>query len=190
MFIVGIDVGINGGIAAMSGEAGVECIQATPMPIVEGTPKKGALRGTKSKIDIKGVLKWITEVRAAYVLHPGNPVVTLEIQHPMSKQGVTSMFHLGESYGMLEALPQVLGWSLLQVQPKQWKNAILCGTTKDKSAAIQWCLARYPTLDLNVGIRKVIHHDGMADAVCIAQYGWNEIMKSRRQDDHGTATNA
>jgi len=152
------------------------------MPIIEGTPKKGSQKGSKSKIDIVGVLRWIQMASVTAGVPQNTCTVILEIQHPMAKQGVTSMFHLGESYGMLEALPQVMGWNLVQVQPKRWKNEILAGTTKDKTAAIQWCLGRYPQLDLNVGIRKVIHHDGMADAACIAQYGWQELTKQGGQD--------
>ena len=153
------------------------------MPIIEGTPAKGSQKGSKSKIDIVGVRDWILMSSVGMCLESGKIVIALEIQHPMAKQGVTSMFHLGESYGMLEALPQIMGWSLIQVQPQRWKKEILAGTTKDKTAAIQWCLARYPALDLNVGIRKVIHHDGMADAACIAQYGWQELTKQGGQ--HG-----
>ena len=159
------------------------------MPIIQGTPKKGSQRGSKSKIDIVGVRRWIQDVMT--IARPDDsPVVILEIQHPMAKQGVTSMFHLGESYGMLEALPQVMGWGLVQVQPQRWKGEILAGTTKDKTAAIQWCLGRYPGLDLNVGVRKVINHDGMADAACIAQYGWQELTRQGQQDVQNSTPDA
>ena len=178
MIVVGIDVGISGGLASLTGDSHSPTATVIPMPIIEGTPAKGSKAGSKSMIDILGVKKWIEGLSDGSGVSTG-PIVALEIQHPMSKQGVTSMFNLGRSYESLRTLALVMGWRLILVQPQRWKNEILNGTTKDKSAAIQWSMARYPQVDLNVGVRKVIYHDGMADALCIAQYGLQEINKSQ-----------
>ena len=167
MLTIGIDVGIGGALAAISDRVKL----AVPMPIFEGT--KG---GSPSKIDIVGVKRWIESAWQAHMLAGGTheyPTVVVEIQRAMPKQGVTSMFHLGESYGLLQGLALAMGWPLKLVQPKAWKKGILEGTAKDKTAAIEYVRAKYPTIDLNVGVRKVIYHDGMADAVCIAVYGSN-----------------
>lgn len=162
MFVVGVDVGIGGGLAVLSDKL----TRSTPMPIFKGVE-------SASKIDIVGVKKWIEDAVVAYVMAGGGnviPTVVIEIQRPMPKQGVTSMFHLGESFGLLQALPLTMGWPLRLVQPKSWKNVVLEGTAKDKTAAIEYVRAKYPNIDINVGVRKVIYHDGMADAVCIADY--------------------
>lgn len=167
MMTIGIDVGIGGGLAALSDKIQM----AAPMPIFEGT--KG---GSPSKIDIMGVKYWVENAIKAHQMSGGAPVVpvfVIEIQRAMPKQGVTSMFHLGESYGLLQGLPLALGWPLKLVQPKAWKAVVLNGTPKDKTAAIEFVRAKFPKIDLNVGVRKVIYHDGMADAVCIADYGAN-----------------
>ena len=167
MLAIGVDVGIGGGLAALSDKVK----QAIPMPIFEGT--KG---GSPSKIDIVGVMKWIQSMELAHRMAGGSPclpTVVIEIQRAMPKQGVTSMFHLGESYGLLQGMPLALGWPVKLVQPKAWKAVVLAGTAKDKTAAIEFARSKYPDIDLNVGVRKVIYHDGMADAVCIADYGAN-----------------
>ena len=57
------------------------------------------------------------------------------------------------------------------VTPQAWKAAILAGTPKDKTAAIQHVDRVYPSLNIDVGTKKVIYHDGVADAVCLAEYG-------------------
>lgn len=169
IIVVGVDVGINGGLVAMSED---RTVVGTVMPIIQGCAK-----GTKSKIAIQEVSKWI-DLAKQQLDKAGScsVVVCIEAQRPMPGQGVTSMFHLGESFGLLQAIPLLRGWRLTVVQPQRWKKGILEGTAKDKAAAIQWCLANHPTLDLNVGIRKVIHHDGMADACCIAQYCMNQEL--------------
>lgn len=103
-------------------------------------------------------------------------IIGIETQQAMPKQGVNSMFHLGETYGMIEAILILSGLPFIRINPKTWKKEILAGTNKDKFAAINYVRCRYPDLDLNVGIRKIIYHDGMADAVCIAEYTYrNEL---------------
>lgn len=162
MFVVGIDVGIGGGLAVLSDRLKA----ATEMPIFKGVE-------SASKIDAVGVRKWIEDNYRAYVAAGGPPcipTVVIEIQRAMPKQGVTSMFHLGESFGLLQGVPLMMNWTTRLVQPKSWKNVVLEGTAKDKTAAIEYVRAKYPDLNLNVGVRKIIYHDGMADAVCIADY--------------------
>lgn len=162
MLVIGIDVGIGGGLAALSEKVAA----ATQMPIFKGDE-------SASKIDIVGVKKWINDMYQAHTLAGGlpcTPTVVIEIQQAMPKQGVTSMFHLGESFGLLQGVPLIMGWPLRLVRPKSWKNVVLEGTLKDKTAAIEYVRAKYPQIDINVGVRKIIYHDGMADAVCIADY--------------------
>lgn len=162
MFVAGIDVGIGGGLSVLSDKIKA----AIPMPIFKGVE-------SASKIDVVSVKQWIQRMYDAHVAAGGmqcTPTVVIEVQRPMPKQGVTSMFHLGESYGLLQGVAIISGWPMRLVQPKSWKNVVLEGTAKDKTAAIEFVRAKYPGIELNVGVRKVIYHDGMADAVCIADY--------------------
>lgn len=170
---IGIDIGVAGGLACIANNYA----RVIEMPIFKGT--KG---GSKSKTDIVGVNNWISDrimdvtkvsgyqEKGHDILH-GEICVTMEAVHAMPGQGVTSMFHFGESYGMLQAMALINGWKLNLVTPQAWKKDILAGTPKDKTAAVQHVRAMYPALDLNVGKKKVIYHDGMADAVCLAEYG-------------------
>lgn len=166
MLVFGIDVGIGGGLAAI----GNKVRKAIQMPIFEGTAG-----GTKSKIDVLGVRDWINRA-VLEETPPGSvapiPYVALEIQGAMPGQGVVSMFHLGESYGLLQATIIMAGWNLYQVRPQAWKKVVLAGTQKDKTAAIEYVRTTHPEIDINVGVRKIIYHDGMADAICIADYQW------------------
>lgn len=170
MLSIGIDIGVAGGVAAISAVS-QSVIQ---MPIFEGTAG-----GSKSKTDIVAVRDWILSQWRLYrqtLADRGMPddatiCVTLESVHAMPGQGVTSMFNFGMGFGMLQAMALCEGWRLQLVTPQAWKGSILAGTPKDKTAAIEHVRATFPALDLNVGVRKIKYHDGMADAVCLAEYG-------------------
>ena len=60
-----------------------------------------------------------------------------------------------------------------QVLPTTWKKAILAGTLKDKNAAIAHAHKRYPTF-----ASVVKKHDGMADAICIGEYGVRVLLSN------------
>ena len=47
---------------------------------------------------------------------------------------------------------------------------VLLGLTHDKAGAVQFCTARWPQTDL-VLPRCRVPHDGIADALCLAEYG-------------------
>jgi hypothetical protein len=136
--------------------------------------KKGK-RGTASRIDGGGVRDWIEHTIALSGEERHNCVMAVERQQAFSKQGVVSTFHLGESYGILQGLAIALRIPLIKPGPKLWKKVVLANTLMDKSAAIAYVRERYPDIDMNVGVRKVIYHDGMADAMCIADWAYRQL---------------
>jgi len=150
------------------------------MPIIPGTPSgvKGK-RGSPSRLDGQAIRSWIIAAIEQYELPKSdtmyqaikNCVICIEKQQAMPKQGIVSTFHLGESYGILQGIASGLQIPCMLVGPKQWKKVVLENTMMDKTAAINYVRNRYPSIDMNVGKRKEIFHDGMADAVCIADYG-------------------
>lgn len=142
---VGIDPGKSGGIALIP-QCGCSC-KAFIMPLKDGV------------IDIQAIDKQVFSITLAVI----------ENVHAFPGQGVVSTFTFGKMYGML------LGWLEMRyakyvvVDPRKWKNRILDGTTKDKEAAISYAKETYPDVDLTPG-RIRTPHDGIADAVCMAEY--------------------
>lgn len=152
--IVGIDPGKGGGLAYI----GTEIVGAGAMPM----PLVGK--------DIDGH-------ELAMVLHNWKPdMVIVERVHAMPGQGVTSMFTFGMGYGRLLGILEALGIPYRLVTPQAWKKTVLAGTTKDKSAAVQFCRRAFPGVSLTPG-RKRVPHDGMADALCLAEYGRQLMAK-------------
>ena len=151
--IIGIDPGQSGGISyiAPTGGAG-----GRPMPL------------TGKEIDGHGVAAMLRELCPS--------VVIIEKVHAMPKQGVSSTFKFGMGYGLVIGVCEALGIPYRLVTPQAWKKVVLAGTTKDKDAAVSFVRRAYPGVDLTPG-KKRVAHDGIADAVCIAEYGRQLMAK-------------
>jgi crossover junction endodeoxyribonuclease RuvC len=143
---IGIDPGLKGGLAYITNQT----IKAMPMPIAG------------NELDTKTIIHFLTEEEF--------PVVCIEAVHSMPGQGVSSTFKFGFGTGMLHGIVRALGLPLITVAPQTWKKAILAGTDKSKEAAIDYCMRKYPTLNLYPTERSKKMSDGMAEAVCIAEY--------------------
>jgi crossover junction endodeoxyribonuclease RuvC len=98
-------------------------------------------------------------------------LVVVEQVHAMRDQGVASVFSFGFMAGCIEGAVTALGIALEKVTPQGWKKAILSGTAKDKQAAIDYCRRRWPATSLLATPRCRTPHDGIADALVLAEFG-------------------
>ena len=82
---------------------------------------------------------------------------------------------IGENYGRITAVLDLLRIPTKEVTSPVWKKALFPGkkTYKDKKISIEKCLEEGYTLP-TLRPRGKILHDGIADAICIALYGWND----------------
>lgn len=152
MIYVGIDPGLHGGLAALTLTGRVW--QTVVMPVAAGEIDAGRLGDILSE--------WVTQY--------GTLTVTLEKVGAMPGQGVTSMFKFGTGWGMVRGVCAGHAWPVTLVPPTVWKKAVLVGLPHDKDGAVQFCRSRWPTVDLvQRGCRRP--HDGIADALCLAEYG-------------------
>jgi hypothetical protein len=159
--IVGIDPGLNGGVAWITEDGGFE---AYPTPVMK--------IGSKS-------FYWAANMPhrfRAYMEDGYDVTAYLEKAQAMPKQGVSSTFRTGEGFGLWQGILSALGISLIIVTPQRWQKKVLAGlqgSTKDRSAIAATRL--FPDVSFVAeGCRKI--HDGMTDAACIARYGWLEEM--------------
>jgi crossover junction endodeoxyribonuclease RuvC len=161
--ICGIDPGLSGGLACLD-QAG-HLIGLEVMPIVKGG-RRGC-NGGKAELYLPGVTGlWI----GWGVTH-----VFLERVGPMKGWGASSAWRFGAGWGMLQGLAAGMGLSLVLVTPQRWQAAILGGTSQDKTQAIVEALRRWPTANLRPG-RRTKPHDGLADALCLAEFGRQQLV--------------
>ena len=91
----------------------------------------------------------------------------------MPKQGVASSFKFGDGFGSLKGLCVGLGLPFILVTPQRWKKMILAGYDwkGNKDMSIVWVKQRYPHISLRPTERSRVDSHGLADAVCLAEYG-------------------
>ena len=152
---VGIDPGLHGGLALLDAEG--DAIGVAPMPLAA------------KEIDPVAVRDWILQQRRGLAAFVG--CVAIEKVHSMPKQGGASTFRFGYGLGLVVGAVAIAGWRYEMVPPPRWKKAILRDTDRSKEAAIAYCQRRWPSTSL-VLPRCRKPHDGIADALCLAEYGW------------------
>ena len=146
MNIIGIDPGQKGGVAFISDDSA----EAIPMPMAG------------KEVDGRALAAWIGLRKPT--------LVVVEKVGAMPGQGVTSMFTFGRNFGVLLGVIEALGYPYKLVTPQAWKKIVLAGTSRDKTAASEHVHQMYPDVELSPGKMRTAH-DGMADAVCLAEYG-------------------
>lgn len=147
MNIAGIDPGHKGAIA----------LQVDGSTIVRAMPMTGGA------LDLPEIARVLGE--------PCLAMAIIEKAQAMPKQGVTSMFTYGVGFGALLGILAALGVRVELVPPGTWKKSVLAGTDRDKDAAIAYCRRAFPSISLLETPRCTKPHDGMADALCILEYG-------------------
>jgi crossover junction endodeoxyribonuclease RuvC len=88
------------------------------------------------------------------------------------RQGVSAAFNYGTGYGKLLGMLETMGFSHELVRPQQWQKVMIPGSKKGQSKKDALIKARqlFPQETfIQKGCR--VPHDGIIDAVLIAEYG-------------------
>ena len=104
-------------------------------------------------------------------------VCTIEKVGARPAQGVTSMFHFGENYGWIQGVLDANGIRYTAVAPQTWKKAL--GVTADKQTSIAECKRLFPDTNL-VPPKCRTEHDGIAEALLLAEYGRRQFYGKKR----------
>lgn len=156
---LGIDPGFSGAIAALY-EDHVDVLCMPLMPALSG---KG-----KNEIDVVAIKEWIQ--KQGFI-----KLATIELVHSMPRQGTTSSFHFGQTFGTLIGIIRTLGIPLAGVSPQKWKKTLFGKSTSDKQVSIDYIRKNYPDVNLLRTPKCTKPHDGIAEAICLAEYGKKTI---------------
>ena len=110
-------------------------------------------------------LKFVNEMR---IMDMKKTVACLEHVHAMPGQGVTSMFTFGENFGFIQGVLTAYGIPFELVTPQKWKKEF--SITSDKNTSISVCKRLFPDVSLLPTDRSRKEHDGMAEALLMAEY--------------------
>lgn len=162
-YVLGVDPGLSGGLALLDLKY-QSSAHVFPMP----TRK---IAGGKSEVDSVRVEKILAEHLIC--------LAVVERVHSFPHQGVASMFGFGKNYGRVLALIEAKLIPIEQPLPQRWKKEILRDTKKDKDAAVHYVKDRFPYLSLLATEKSKKPHDGIADAVCLAEFGRRLLLGKR-----------
>ncbi len=171
MVILGIDPGQEGGFAVLDGDS----------VIVEPMPQK-----KDGKIDSGELFGLLSH----YV--PKATFVYIEKAGLRPRQSVQTTFACGFNHGILLGMLGIFNVEPLIVRPTEWSKHYSHGVTeKDKHkryAAIKVARRRivsdlYPGIDLKKTERSSVPHEGMVDALLIADYGWKLNRQLQLRED-------
>jgi crossover junction endodeoxyribonuclease RuvC len=151
--ICGIDPGQTGGLALISQHG----IAVDVMP------------------DISLFATWIGVQKRGW----GNLHVFIEKAQTMPKQGIASAFNYGRHFG--ELLGVLVAYSIPHtlVPPATWTRQMHLGCTADKpkGKSLEACQRLFPEVNLIPG-KKRKPHDGIIDALLLAEFGRRQIGKA------------
>ena len=162
MIWLGIDPGVSGGVAMMADRG----IEAVPLPYIA------------KRVDGRALRRWVVE-RVPLTSITG---VTIEKAQAIFKPGgpggkpspglATQSFSYGVAYGILVGVVEGWGVPLVEISPRKWQGAVIPGAKKGKTkeASVHHVMQAYPTVNLLLTPRHRKPHDGIADAVCIAEW--------------------
>lgn len=150
MLFVGIDPGQTGGIAVLDHNKNL--LKFWNMPFDSDTGYIG--------------YDWITQLVRLEQYRPLSGIkIWVERNQGLPGNSWDRAFKFGYATGQIIGMLRVRGFELNQVRPLTWRDAVLGKTArkKGKKPAILYVLKNY---DL------AVPHDGISDAICIAEYGW------------------
>lgn len=149
LLCIGIDPGVDGAVAVVFNG---QHLMLSDIPTVS----RGKSRAHRV-IDPAGLAKILQPFRDA-------DLAVLESVSAMPKQGVSSVFSLGESLGCIRGVLGAMQIPVEMVAPARWKKHF--GLTSDKELSRSHAINRFPTADLH---RKKDHN--RAEALLLALYG-------------------
>lgn len=144
--VIGIDPGVSGAVAAVDAATGA-LVWVEDMPALDKHVNAAALAD---------LLEGEVIVAAA-----------VEAVHAMPKQGVTSSFNFGRSYGVVLGVLAALDAPVVHVRPTVWKRAL--GLNADKSASRRLATETWPA---HARQFTRVKDDGRAEAALIARHAW------------------
>lgn len=153
--VIGVDPGLNGGIAIFDGKT-VRCFT---MPTYEVEVRKRKRR----EIDRRRLHNIFLDGAFYGVCNR----VYVEKVHSMPQQSSQSMFSFGKAYGVILGMIASWEWDVVDVPPKTWQKEL--GVLEGKEGSIITATALMPN-----GVGEWHSHDGLAEAGLIAYYGWEK----------------
>ena len=161
MIVLGVDPGLTGAMALMSGRG---LVSVTDLPVM----MRGAGTGSvKNQIDGTALYTTMRELLAPYDRQ--EIMVVIELQQAMGGgMNASAVFSLGLTAGIIEGVVAARALPHELVQPAAWKKAMgLSAKGKDaKAQSVAMAKRYYPDAPLNL-----VKHHNRAESILLARWG-------------------
>lgn len=175
---VGIDIGVNGGIAI---------IENGKLTFTSTIPK------IKNRVDVLHLSRLIKSFRLRIGIQKDlkDIYVVIEDLHSIFGTGAKSNFQFGWINGIIEAILVSNEYTFEKVMPRKWQEVcwqgirpILINTGKKKKngevkykvdtkgTSLLACQRLFPNADLTISDRSKKAHDGIVDSILLSYYGY------------------
>jgi crossover junction endodeoxyribonuclease RuvC len=158
-YTLGIDPGLTGAIAYMDGFGGL--LDVIDLPVIRD--------GKLAWIDGDALQSWLLNTDVST-----GRTAWIERVHAMPKQGVSSSFAFGVTFGSILGVLRARHIPIQFVTPAKWKRDL--GLSSDKRASLDKARLLYPTADL-----RLAKHEGRAEAILIAH--WARTMSWQKKEN-------
>ena len=88
-------------------------------------------------------------------------------------QGVVSMFNFGQSVGYIKGVLEAFRVPYQEITPQKWKKEF--GLNSEKAASAEVCRKLFPEISLLATPKCKKPHDGMAEALLMAEYARRKL---------------
>jgi hypothetical protein len=172
--IVGIDPGLQGGIARIACEPfkPPRVVSLHPMPVRSASPRKG------QEIDAAALGKLLLPV-------PDFAAVEQQTHFAAGNQGAYSIGKMLEGFGMIRGVLDAYDIRYKRVPARTWQTILKAKRGETKSAAIVFVRRMFGDVDLRRTPRCTTVSDGLADALCIAVWGAGQTTTSSVEATNG-----
>jgi Holliday junction resolvasome RuvABC endonuclease subunit len=160
---LGIDPGLSGGLAVVSGDS---IRYKMAMPTISFTTKKGKI---KKEIDRDGVMSFLKTL-------PEHTHVAIEKQQAFRSQDIMRTCTTCQNYGILLMALSIANLYITEVPSDTWQSHFNIVSVKKgggkstKEQALEIASAIYHSVDFRKSGTAQKAHDGIVDAVLIANY--------------------
>ena len=116
-------------------------------------------------LDLEYIASWITDI---------GPIDLAIIEKSWGRpfQNSVATFNQGKFLGEIYGILATLKIPYQEVRPQAWKKVVLAGTDRSKQAAIDYVRKKYPGVELRGSLQSRKPHEGIVEAICLAEYGW------------------
>jgi crossover junction endodeoxyribonuclease RuvC len=155
MRVLGVDPGANGALAMLDTDLAALVVCDMPSTLIRV--------GKHHRRQLSEF--WLADILKVY--QPD--CAWIERVHALPRQGVTSSFSFGLSYGLARGVLAALGIPIQLVTPQEWKRSFRMGPDKNEARLIAARL--FPDNAANFTRAK---DDGRAEAALLALFGANQ----------------